>query len=144
MNNNLLMTSEQFTNRLVSLCLRSGLSGMPKDETDRHILLKSAVILIGSTGPLTEKEINERLQTWLDQVCTIKNFDRVTLRRWLVDTGYLIRDGLGINYRIGLPGPRPDLFDPAVDQIDLVATIRAAREEIELKKQTYLAKPKSI
>jgi hypothetical protein len=144
MSNNSMITSEQFSKRLTNLCLRSGLAGMPKDETDQHILLKSAVLLIGNAGPLTEKEVNDRLQVWLTQVCVIKNFDRVTLRRWLVDTGYLTRDGLGINYRIAVPEPRPDLFDPAVDQIDVVATIRAAREEMELKKQAYLAKSKSI
>jgi hypothetical protein len=35
---------EYFVKRLAILCLKSGLSGFPKDETDRHILLKSAAL----------------------------------------------------------------------------------------------------
>lgn len=142
MSNNLMITSEQFSKRLVNLCLRSGLSSIPKDETDQHILLKSVVLFIGNTSPLTEREVNERLQGWLTQICVSKNFDRVTLRRWLVDTNYLTRDRLGTSYQISQTGPRPDLFDPAVDQIDVVATIQIARDEIERKKQAYLVKSK--
>lgn len=142
MNSNSMITSEQFVKRLVNLCLCSGLSGMPKDETDQHILLKSVILLVGNAGPLTEKEVNDHLQVWLTQICVIKNFDRVTLRRWLVDTGYLTRDGLGTSYQIVQPGPRPSLFDPAVDQIDVVATLQAARDEMERRKQAYLAKSK--
>ena len=136
------ITQEQFTKRLVNLCLRSGLAGMPKDETDQHILLKSAVNLIHTSDPLSEKEINEKLQAWLTQVCVIKNFDRVTLRRWLVDTGYLTRNNDGTGYQVAQPGPRPDLFDATVDQIDVVQAILSAREEMERRKQAYLAKSK--
>jgi hypothetical protein len=132
--------SEQFSKRLANLCLRSGLTGMPKDEIDQHILLKSAVLLIHASGPLTEKEINEKLQVWLTQVCVIKNFDRVTLRRWLVDTGYLSRNSDGSSYQVAQPAPRPDLFDPSVDQIDILETIQAAREEMERRKQAFLNK----
>jgi len=140
MNNTQIITSEQFTKRLVSLCLRSGLSGMPKDEADQHILLKSVVLLVGDPGPLTEKEITEKLQVWLTQVCVIKNFDRVTLRRWLVDTGYLTRSSNGTSYQVAKPGPFQDLFEMSVDQIDILETIQAAREEMERRKKAYLEK----
>ena len=46
MNTTQSLSAEQFSKRLVNLCLRSGLGGMPKDETDQHILLKSAVLLV--------------------------------------------------------------------------------------------------
>ena len=133
-------TTEQFSKRLANLCLRSGLAGMPKDEMDQHILLKSAALIVPTAGSLTEKEINEALQVWLTQVCVIKNFDRVTLRRWLVDAGYLTRSSNGTSYQVAQPAPRPELFDPSVDQIDILESIRAAREEIERRKQAFLAK----
>lgn len=142
MNNPQKITREQFTKRLVNLCLRSGLAGMPKDEADQHILLKSAVRLVQSSGPLSEKEINETLQVWLTKVCVIKNFDRVTLRRWLVDTGYLTRNNDGTGYQVAGPGARPDLFEASVDEIDILETLRSAREEMEARKQAYLAKAK--
>jgi hypothetical protein len=134
------LSAEQFGKRLVNLCLRSGLGGMPKDEADQHILLKSAILLVKVEGPLTEKAINETLEIWLTQVCVIKNFDRVTLRRWLVDTGYLTRNSDGTGYQVAKPGPKPDLFEGSVDQIDILETIRAAKDEQERRKQTYLDK----
>lgn len=134
------MTVDQFTKRLVNLCLRSGLSGMPKDEIDQHILLKSAALLIGTNAALTEREITEKLQIWLTQVCVIKLFDRVTLRRWLVDMGYVTRNNNGTEYQVANPAPRSDLFAAAVDQIDPLEEIRKAREEMEHRKQAFLNK----
>ena len=134
------MTAEQFSKRLANLCLRSGLAGMPKDEMDQHVLLKSVVLMVPAAGALSEMEINEKLQAWLSQVCVIKNFDRVTLRRWLVDTGYLTRSSNGAAYQVAQPAPRADLFEASVDQIDVLGTIQAAREEMERRKQAFLAK----
>lgn len=134
------ITSEQFCQRLANLCLRSGLAGMPKDETDQHILLKSATLLFKSSGPFSEKEINETLQVWLTQVCAIQFFDRVTLRRWLVDTGYLTRSSDGATYQV--IGSQPGRFEPGVDQIDLLKTLQDAREEMERRKQAFLEKAK--
>ena len=142
MNNRQPMTTDQFTKRLVNLCLRSGLAGMPKDEMDQHILLKSAALLVGTNGTLTEKEITEKLQVWLTQVCVIKNFDRVTLRRWLIDMGYITRNNNGTDYQVATPGPQPDLFEPSIDQIDPLEVIRTAREEMERRKQAFMAKAK--
>lgn len=142
MNANQKLTSEQFTKRLVNLCLRSGLVGIPKDETDQHILLKSAALLIKATGPLSEAEVTRQLQVWLTQVCVIKNFDRVNLRRWMIDAGYLTRSSNGTSYQVAQPGPCPDLFDPCVDQIDVIAAIQSARDEMERRKQAFIAKSK--
>ncbi len=134
------LNREQFSKRLVNLCLRSGLAGMPKDETDQHILLKSVVLHVHTAGELTEKEVNDKLEDWLTQVCVIKNFDRVTLRRWLVDTGYLTRNNNGTAYQVANPAPRSDLFEASVDEINVLETIQAAREEMERRKQAFLAK----
>jgi len=53
--------------------------------------------------------------------------DHVTLRRLLVDYGYLERTRDGSSYRVGFP-PRPMAFDLEVDDIDLKATIAAYRD----------------
>lgn len=134
------MTSEQFSKRLVSLCLRSGLDGMPKAELDQHILFKSAALLAGTGGVFTEKEISEKLEIWLTDVCVIKNFDRVTLRRYMIDAGYLTRNNNGTGYQVADPGPRPELFDAAVDQVIPIEVIRAARAEMERRKQAFMNK----
>jgi hypothetical protein len=130
------ITREVFVKRLVNLCLRGELAGLPKDETDRHILLKSARMLLGGPGTYTEKEINDRLQGWVDQVCSGPGVDRVSLRRYLVDYGYLARSSDGARYQVGSGDPVP--FEPEVDQVDVVETVRAAKEEKECKKREYL------
>ncbi len=132
------MNGEMFTRRLISLCLRSGLTAFPKDGLDQHILLKSAALVVGSHESYTEKEINERLQLWLLQVCPIKNFDHITLRRWLVDLGYLKRSPDGSSYQVARPGPRPELFSSEVEQIDVAGVIAAGKEEIERRKREYM------
>jgi hypothetical protein len=140
MNNDLLITKEYFVRRLIDLCLKSGLQGFPKDERDQHILLKSAVLMIGSGNNFTEKEINDKLDIWVKDVSQIKNIDRVTLRRRLVDTGYLTRSKDGSSYQVSQPGPRSDLYESAIDQIDPAEIITTAREEIARRKKEYLEK----
>ena len=143
MKDNLTITTEQYTRRLLNLCLR-GLAGIPKDQSDQHILMKSAAMSIGATGPLTEKELTNRLQAWLDVVKAGNDLDRVSLRRWLVDHGYLTRDSLGMQYEVAQPGSHAALFEPAIEQLDTAILLQAAREEMERKKQAYLQKAKGV
>ncbi len=139
---NLTVTKEYFVKRISDLCLRSGSSGFPKDITDQHILLKSAMLVLGEQAAFTEKEINEKLEYWVSQVSQIKDLDRVTLRRRLVDTGYLIRSKDGSSYQVAHPGPQAELFEAGIDQIDITQVVEAAREEIARRKRDYLAKAK--
>ena len=136
------VTQDQFIKRLTNLCLRSGLAGFPKDDLDQQILLKSAILLVGSGDAFSEKEINEKLEIWVTRVCPIQFFDRVTLRRYLVDSGYLIRSSDGARYQVAQPGPRPGFFDAAVEQLDILQVLQSARDEIERKKREYLSKAK--
>ena len=135
------ITAEQFTKRLVHLCLR-GLLNIPIDLTDQHILLKSAALSIGTAGPLTEKELNDPLQAWLDMVNAAAEIDRVSLRRWMVDMGYLSRDAVGSRYEVRPCGVNLAEFDPAIDQLSTAEVLQSAREEVERRKQAYLQKAK--
>ena len=72
MTTNPTVTKAHFIKRLADLCLKSGLADFPKDKTDEHILLRSAVLMIGPADTLTEKEINARLEAWIDEVCQIQ------------------------------------------------------------------------
>lgn len=132
------ITREYFMKRLVDLCLRSGLSGFPKDDVNQHILFKSAVLTLGKSGIFTEKEINEKLKYWINDITRIKNIDHITLRRWLVDTGYLTRNNDGSCYQITQSGPRPQFFDDTIDQIDVMEVIKTGREDIARRKREYM------
>ena len=134
------VTREYFVKRVVQLCLRSGLSDLPKDELDRHILYKSALLAFARDAVYTEKEVTARLDSWVSGICQIKNMDGVTLRRYLIDTGYLTRSKDGSQYRVARPGPQPPYYDAAIDSLDMVEVIDNARAEIERRKQAYLRK----
>jgi len=136
------ITKEYFIKRLADLYLKSGLAGFPKDETSLHILLKSAVVTFGKSDSFTEKEVNAKLETLVKDIGQMKGMDHVSLRRMLVDTGYLTRNGDGSSYRVSQPGPRPDMFDPTIDQLDIRKEIETAREEIARRKQEFLQNSK--
>lgn len=142
MSNTRFISKDQFIKRIGDLCLRSGLSGFPKDDADEHILLKSAVLMIGQSGTLTEQEINEKLRLWC-QVTQIKGIDHGTLRRRLVDTGCLVRSKDGSTYQVSPTGAGKFEFEAAIDQIDIAEAIAAAREEIERRKRLYMEKSRS-
>jgi len=110
--------------------------------TDQHILLKSAILMIGQSGSFTEQEINEKLETWVRHISQNKGIDRVTLRRRLVDTGYLIRSKDGASYLIAPPESQPRSFEPAIEQLDIPRVIESAREEIARRKREHMEKAK--
>lgn len=136
------VSDQIFIKRLVNLCLRSGLSGFPKDELDQHILLKSAAITLDRSAVYSEPEINEKLKTWIDQVARIEGIDHGTLRRSLIDNHYLIRDKDGSSYQVSPTGPRQVSFDDSIEQLDPLQVLENARREIEERKQAYLEKAK--
>ncbi len=62
-----------------------------------------------SQGRHTEREINKLLKTQLATTACFVATDHVELRRWLVDMGWLARDGFGREYRcVGPAGMRPE------------------------------------
>jgi hypothetical protein len=140
MNPKLPITKEYFIKRLTELCLKGGLPGLPKDEIDLHIVLKSAALMVGQTGIFTEKEVNDRLELWVLHTGQAENMDHVTLRRGLVDAGYLTRDKDGTRYQVAIPGPKPEFFSQDIEQLDIPQVIETAREEIARRKREYLAK----
>jgi hypothetical protein len=141
---NIPLTQEYFMKRLTDLCLKSGLAGFPKDEMSLHILLKSAIMMMGQPDQLTEKEVNAKLEIWVKEVGQSGGVDRVSLRRELVDRGYLGRSADGSIYQITRPGPRQELFDDSIDQLDISKEIEIAREELARRKREYLEKSGSL
>lgn len=137
-NNNTSVTKEIFIKKLLNLCLRSGLSGLPKDYANQNILLKSAALTVGESEVFTEQEINEKLKYWINEVSHLKSIDHVTLRRRLVDTGYLTRSNDGSRYRVSRSAPRPSYFEAAIEQIDISEEIKKGREEIARRKKEYI------
>ncbi len=144
MKNNQPMTTNEFKKRLVKLCLRSGLSDFPKSDIDQHVLLKSVMLTFDRTGDFTEKEINAKLKHWVEHIGTFELVDHVTLRRRLVDAGYVSRSNNGAVYQIAESGVGGDGFETAVNHLNPAQILSDARAEIERRKQAYLTKQNDI
>lgn len=140
MDNGHVVTTELFAKRVADLCLRSGMSGLPKDELNRHILLKSMVMSLARDVALSEQEVNRELVRWIE-TSQIKELDHISLRRRLVDAGYLLRRPDGTGYRVAAAAPGQPVFEPGVERIDLQAVLEARREEIARRKREYLGRP---
>lgn len=135
-----LITREYFIKRFAALCLRSGMTGFPKDELDQHILLKSIVLTIDPSGTYTQQEIDEKIKYWINRISQIQKLDHSSVRRWLVDGGHLTRNADGSCYQVVVTRSRPPFFEEAVAQIDLLEVVKTAQEEIAKKKLAYLEK----
>lgn len=117
---------DDFVERLCLLGADRGPRRFPRRARDREILMKSILMGMDSARTYGEAEINDLLREWNRDVAPAIETDHVTVRRLLVDYGYLERTADGGSYRVGFP-PRPAAFDLDVDALDLRATIAAFR-----------------
>lgn len=134
------ITRDQFEREIVKLLLRGGLSDLPKKPLAQYVLLKSVMLHLGPVAGMSEQEVNERLDAWRATVADGDAPDHATLRRGLIDGGFLMRSSDGASYGRDPAGPRLWQFEPAVDEVDVPALLAAAREEAERRRQAYLGR----
>ena len=125
---------EDFIERICRLGAHPGPRGFPRKRRDREILMKSIRMQLDSSRTYRETEINEALGIWNRSVAPEIETDHVTLRRLLVDYGYLERTADGAAYRVGFP-VGATIFDLEVDDIDVPATVAAYRDHLERRSQ---------
>ena len=92
--------------RLETLAARDRLSiGVlaSSSPSDFALVLAAAGCGIGRDETLTERDVNERLKSFLEGAGAMLAVDHVELRRWLVDNAVLVRDGFGRAYSRGEP-----------------------------------------
>jgi hypothetical protein len=136
-----IITCELFKKRLAELCVQSGLTGLPRRARDQHILYKSMIFSLVKAKEYTEKEINKTLKSWLANVgSSMKNMDHVSLRRQLVELGYLKRNSDGSCYQVSIIGLSERMFEPGVEKIDPCEVVSKRKDFIEKKRQEYFEK----
>jgi len=125
----------QLPPRLDSLVLKNGLHlGLLADD-DRSLVLALAAYAIEPAKTLREDDVNRRLRDWLVDVGAMLQTDHVELRRWLVDSGYVARDGWGHAYVRG-----PEQVERArkllgtTDPVALAGAVRSARVAAQSKR----------
>ena len=87
----------------------------------------------------TQSELKACLAKWLSQVGRTVEIDHVSLRRYLVDAGYLTRDTAGRSYRVD-PEQTRGLFEAGIEAIDPVALVEEAYQDAAERKREYLEK----
>lgn len=133
-----IITVEEFEERLAAICLGGAGSAFPRRLRDRHILYLSVVHRLDRVRKYSEEDLNEALQQWLLDVGTCLDIDHVTLRRYLIDEGYLSRVANGSAYEVNA-GSTPIEHEPSVAAIDPIVVIQAARDRVaERKRQQSL------
>ncbi|MDQ4074778.1 MAG: DUF2087 domain-containing protein [Chloroflexota bacterium] len=129
----------EFKERLDVLCMRGGGRSWPRKPRDQHILLKSITLLLERERTYTEQAVNVQLIEWSNLVGRTIELDYVTLRRFLMDAGYLRRDRADRTYRVDATA-KAELFEVEIETINPVAVVEEAHRRAEEWKRAYLRK----
>jgi hypothetical protein len=117
--------NESTRKALQRLLANGPLTAMPKRPKDAELLLGLAASRFEARLTYGEHEVNELLQAWLDTISAPYGIDHVSLRRYLVDAKFMVRDASGSTYRVNAAKARP-VAD--VDPAQVLAEIRRERE----------------
>ena len=111
--------------------------GFPRKRKQQHVLLKSIVLLLELGQDYSEHQINDALQKWLGTVGKSLEIDHVSLRRRLVDEGYLTRDRAGKRYRVD-EGNMNSILEQGINAVNPLAVIEEAEQRRVLRKREFL------
>ncbi len=92
-------TREEVEQLLQNLFKGGAVERVPRSRKQAEIFLALAAAQVDSKAVLSEAEINEQLAAWLSVVANQNALDHVTLRRYLVDYAFLVRDPNGYHYQ---------------------------------------------
>ena len=132
-----LVTLADYRKRLESLCLGGVGPGLPRKRRDACILLRSALTAFPPARAFSQAQVDAALEFWVADIGPRVELDRVSLRRALIDFGYLARDDRGAEYRRAEPLPGPVGFEEGVDRIDPAGLLREARGRLERKRRQH-------
>ncbi len=126
------MTTRNEVERLLRRLLHAGrLRGFPRNPVHRDTVLAVAASGLIRRHAYTEPKINEYLIEWLASVHAL--VDHVTLRRRLVDCGFLKRTTNGSRYLLNYPRVAGILGDPTLE-VDAGAMLEDILAEREARK----------
>ena len=129
--------ARQCVEELFRRLLQSGkLQGFPTHPDELDAVLAVAAGCLTRRRPYAEWEINDSLSDWLASVRA--KIDHVTLRRRMVDYGFLMRRMDGSVYFLNYGRVAEVLGDPAVD-VDAGAIGDDVRRDREARKRSRLS-----
>ena len=75
------------------------LQRLPKNPRELEIVLALAASVMDPRAEYSEPELNEILAEWMSGFTNPRRLDHVTLRRFMVDYAFVLRDTPGTSYR---------------------------------------------
>ncbi|MBI5720394.1 MAG: DUF2087 domain-containing protein [Burkholderiales bacterium] len=120
--------------RLSSLVVKDHVSLGNLPAAEQALALAIAHARLPAAAALGEREVNEVLKAALAGPLCWLDTDHVELRRWLVDAGWVVRDGFGREYRARPHAALPAASQPlarALATVDIVRWVAAEREQRE-------------
>ena len=108
----------------------------PKRRQDQLIFLGAATLYLAQHPLGHEKTLNTKLINWLSEMGADLAIDHVTLRRYLVDFGFLERDRAGNHYSVR-DSELKRLFDPSVFDLNLYMIVGQAQADREAKRRQW-------
>lgn len=109
----------------------------PRKPQDRIVFLGALSISLMQRELYSEPELNEAIADWLQSFDAATTLDHVTLRRYLVDAGYLLRDEAGLHYSVDRAALSAE-FEETVLSLDALKIAQQARAEREARRQAYV------
>jgi hypothetical protein len=113
------------------------LTHLPGRDDDLEMILALAASRFEPSRSYCEGEINEILASWLETFSLPSGVDHVTVRRCLVDAGYLVRDKAGSAYRLSMQVA--ELIEGPDDAIEPARILEEVRLDRETRKRARTA-----
>jgi len=111
------LTTNDCSRRLRAILGPGTAGGFPRRRRDRWILLREIARAFGPDDRLSEKDATARIQDFLLGPGANLELDAVSLRRALVDEGFVDRDPAGRDYRASGRHQRFVRFAPSDDRL---------------------------
>ena len=111
---------------------------LPRKQRDRHILFRAIAQTLESRSPYSEQDLTRSLRDWFASTGLDASFDCVSLRRYLVDFGYLYRDKAGRLYAVRINGNETVRFDSGIEGLDVVDFIWSRKTRAIARKRRWL------
>ena len=130
-----LITADEYARRIAVWCGKGrSYDQLPRKQKDRWILLHALSRVVGEDESLSEAMINVRIEGWLAGIGKTIRMDPVSLRRELIDRGFLERDRAGTSYRVSTRYRGFVTIEEAAGKLDLEAIIAGEEARVSARR----------
>lgn len=139
-----MMNADALTALLERLFKGGALRRLPRNPEAAEAVMALALAGLNPDGYFDEAEINDHLSRWLDGISVSDSAaDYVTVRRAMVDAGFLRRATDGVIYRV--VGERIDtVLDASAKRVDPQVLLDAETTRREARQQAHRAEAEGL